>query len=98
MAKLNSGTRIYGNVTIDTFVTATGNITGGNITTVGLISATGNVTANNLSAGNIVVVGGFTITAVGTKLVFSYGGANILSLNSTGNVIASNNVTAFGTP
>jgi hypothetical protein len=28
MAKLNSGTRIYGNVTIDTFATATGNAQG----------------------------------------------------------------------
>jgi hypothetical protein len=79
-------------------VSATGNVTGGNLTTFGLISATGNVTANNLSAGNVVVVGGFTITAVGTKLVFRYGGANIFSLNSTGNVIASNNITGFGTP
>ena len=26
MAKLISGTRIYGNVTVDTFVTATGNV------------------------------------------------------------------------
>ena len=88
-----------GNVTVG--VGGTANIivasTGGaNVT--GNIGVTGNVTANNLSAGNIVVVGGFTITAVGTKLVFSYGGANIFSLNSTGNIIASNNVTAFGTP
>ena len=43
MAKLNSGTRIYGNVTIDTFATATGNVTGGNILTAGLISSTGNI-------------------------------------------------------
>jgi hypothetical protein len=40
MAKLNSGTRIYGNVTIDTFVTATGNITGGNIITTGVVKTT----------------------------------------------------------
>jgi hypothetical protein len=88
-----------GNVTVgvggtaNVIVASTG---GANVT--GNIGVTGNVTANNLSAGNIVVVGGFTITAVGTKLVFSYGGANIFSLNSTGNIIASNNVTAFGTP
>jgi hypothetical protein len=90
-----------GNVTVG--VAGTPNVvvfsnTANVISATGNIGTTGNITANNLSAGNIVVVGGFTITAVGTKLVFSYGGANILSLNSTGNLIASNNVTAFGTP
>lgn len=48
MAKLLSGTRVHGNLTIDTFVTATGNVTGGNITTTGLISSAGNVTGNFL--------------------------------------------------
>ena len=48
MAKLNSGTRIYGNVTVDTFVTATGNVTGGNITTAGAISTTGNAIVGNI--------------------------------------------------
>jgi hypothetical protein len=85
-------------VLVSGIVSASGNITGGNILTAGVISSTGNITGNNMTAGNIVVVGGFTITAVGTKLVFSYGGSNILSLSSTGNLIASNNITAAGTP
>jgi hypothetical protein len=51
MAKLNSGTRIYGNVTIDTFATVTGNVTGGNVLTAGIMSSTGNITGGNISIG-----------------------------------------------
>jgi len=106
----STGNAIHGNILTAGLMSSTGNAIHGNILTAGLmsstgniltagaISSTGNITGNNMTAGNIVVVGGFTITAVGTKLVFSYGGANILSLNSTGNLIAANNVTAFGTP
>jgi hypothetical protein len=56
MAKLNSGTRIYGNVTVDTFVTATGNVIGGNIITAGLISATGNIDSGNLRTAGVLLV------------------------------------------
>jgi hypothetical protein len=61
MAKLNSGTRIYGNVTVDTFITATGNVTGGNVRTVGQVSATGNVT------GNYFIGNGSQLTGVATS-------------------------------
>jgi hypothetical protein len=91
-----------GNVNTGANISVTGLVTAasvvGGIITGSSVSVTGNVAANNLSAGNVVVVGGFTIKADGTKLMFSYGGANIFSLSSTGNVIASNNITAFGTP
>jgi hypothetical protein len=68
MAKLESGTRIYGNVTIDTFVTATGNVTGGNILTAGLMSSTGNgIHGNILTAGLVSatanITGGNLLTA-----------------------------------
>lgn len=89
----STGNAIHGNILTAGLMSSTGNIL-----TAGAISSTGNITGNNMTAGNIVVVGGFTITAVGTKLVFSYGGSNILSLSSTGNLIASNNITAAGTP
>ena len=70
MAKLLSGTRIYGNVTVDTFVTATGNVTGGNVLTAGQVSATANVTGGNIltagimsstgnaTHGNVITAGG----------------------------------------
>ena len=54
MAKLKSGTQIFGNLLVDTFVTATGNVIGGNVTTAGLVSATGTITsAANVVGGNI---------------------------------------------
>ena len=54
MAKLLSGTRVYGNLTIDTFVTAAGNVTGGNILSAGLTSITGNITGGNLLTGGLI--------------------------------------------
>jgi len=72
MAKLNSGTRIYGNVTIDTFATATGNITGGNILTGGLISATGAVTAASVVGG---VITGSSLSVSGTVTGASHVGS-----------------------
>ena len=79
MAKLNSGTRIYGNVTVDTFVTATGNVTGGNILTAGLVSATGTITsATNITGGNLLTAG--LVSATGTITT-----AGNLSL--TGNIV-----------
>ena len=68
MAKLNSGTRIYGNVTIDTFVTATGNVIGGNIVTAGLATVTGNIQGGNLRTAGLVsatanITGGNILTA-----------------------------------
>jgi hypothetical protein len=83
MAKLNSGTRIYGNVTVDTFVTATGNVIAGNVLTAGLISATGNVT------GNYFIGNGSLLTGI------SGGGGGSSITNGTSNVVvaASGNVT-----
>ena len=91
MAKLESGTRIYGNVTVDTFVTAVGNITGGNILTTGLFSVTGNVTANNGMFTNIVNVASHTGAVV--SVTGNVTGGNILTaglFSVTGNVTANN--------
>ena len=88
MAKLNSGTRIYGNVTIDTFATATGNITGGNILTAGLVSATGNVTGGNVRTGGL-------ISATGAVTAASVVGGVITgtSVSVTGNITTSGQLT-----
>ena len=101
MAKLNSGTRIYGNVTIDTFVTATGNVIGGNIVTAGLATVTGNVTGGNLltagiltATGNVVsvanVIGG-NITTAG--LVTAAGNITGGNLRTVGQISATGNIT-----
>lgn len=83
-----------------TFDTTANTLTVVGTANIANINATGNLIANNMTSNNVVVIGGFTITADGAnaKLVFSYGGSNIFSLDSTGNATAANNITAFGTP
>lgn len=70
---------------------ATYAVTAGNAT-----NATTAVTATN--ATQIINAGSFNITVSGTKLYFSYNGTTVASLDSTGNFIALNNITAYGTP
>ena len=70
---------------------ATYAVTAGNAT-----NATTAVTATN--ATQIINSGSFNITVSGTKLLFSYNGTTIASLDSTGNFIAANNITGYGTP
>jgi len=57
----------------------------------------GNATSAN-SANNITNSGGWSITPNGNKLYFSFNGTNLASLDSSGNLIVANNVTAYGTP
>ena len=64
MAKLQSGTRIYGNLTVDTFVTATSNITGGNLLTGGLVSATSTITGTSHLGAVVSVTGAITGSSV----------------------------------
>lgn len=40
----------------------------------------------------------FTITESGGKLVIKYGATTIVSIDSSGNITTSTNVTAYGTP
>lgn len=50
-----------------------------------------------ISAGRIYNgVSGWGVVPTGTKLYFVYNGANVASLDSSGNFIASGNVTAHG--
>ena len=77
MAKLQSGTTVYGNLTVNTYITATGNITGGNVLTVGNVSATGNVT------GNYFVGNGSQLTGLAvTQLANGTSNVNIPTANS----------------
>jgi hypothetical protein len=92
MAKLNSGTRIYGNVTIDTFATATGNITGGNILTAGLVSATGAVTAASV-VGGVITGSSVSVTGAVTGASVVGGVMTGTSLSVTGNTTGGNLIT-----
>jgi hypothetical protein len=58
---------------------------------------TGNLTVPTLNATS-VVIGAFTIQETAGKLTFSVAGNPIASLDTSGNFIALNNVTGFGTP
>jgi hypothetical protein len=78
MAKLNSGTRIYGNVTVDTFITATGNITGGNLSGTSIVG-----TLTTAAQTNVTSVG----TLTGLTLSGNISGTGITltgSLRATG--------------
>ena len=100
MAKLLSGTRVYGNITIDTFATVTGNIQGGNLLTAGLVSATGNVTGGNilgngagltgiLAFGNITVTGGNSAVAnsISSTLTLTAGDGITITANAASDTI-----------
>jgi hypothetical protein len=70
--------------------------------------ASGNFTANNITAtrliggvslgANTLTTTGWTITQTGNNLTFSFSGTVRFSISSAGDVVAQNNVTAFGTP
>jgi len=67
-----------------------------------LVATNASGTAVNLSAGSLTTGASagtaFTVTQSGTKLNIAYGGTTIFSIDSTGNVIAKLNITAYGTP
>jgi hypothetical protein len=84
---------------------ASGNFGAGTITAnlTGLASnATFAVSAgsatNATNATQLINTGSFNITVSGTKLLFSYNGTTVASLDSTGNFVTLNNITAYGTP
>lgn len=68
------------------------NISGNAATATSATTATTATSAGSLSTTN------FTVTQSGTKLVISYNGTPVLSIDSTGNLVGLNNVTAYGTP
>lgn len=63
-----------------------------------------NANTNTLSTDNVAIGSGsvtttnWTIAESAGKLVFSYGGAAKFSLDSSGNLITTSNITAYGTP
>ena len=107
-------TGLLGNQTIGGNLTVTGTISGTTITASTQFTGPGTGltgTATSLSIGGnaatattatnatkILNSGGWSVTPSGTKLYFNYNGTNVASLDSSGNFIALNNVTAYGTP
>jgi hypothetical protein len=67
-----------------------------------LVATNASGTAVNLSAGSLTTGASagtaWTVTQSSTKLNFAYGGVTVFSIDSSGNIIAKANVTAYGTP
>jgi hypothetical protein len=67
-----------------------------------LVATNASGTAVNLSAGSLTTSAtastAFTVTQSGTKLNIAYNGVTVFSIDSSGNIIAKANVTAYGTP
>lgn len=76
--------------------------TAANVTAYGYQTAAQVTTAINAgtsaTANKIANAGGWSVTPTGTKLYFNYNGANVGSLDSSGNFIALGNVSAYGMP
>ena len=52
----------------------------------------------NLGTAGSLSTSHFYIQEVGGKLVIKYGSTTVISIDSTGNIITANNITAAGTP
>jgi len=91
---------VAGNVNVSTRIntvtlSASGNITAGNLISSGNVSFTGNITTN--TAVNFTTIG-FAFQQLNGNLYLTYNGANIIAFNNNGTIVASNNITAYGTP
>lgn len=100
---------VVGNVTGNLTGNVTGNINGvvtgtagsslvGNVTGNVTGNLTGNVTGNTSGSAGSLATTNWTITESGGSLVFSYSGTAKFSIDSSGNVIAASDITAYGTP
>ena len=93
MAKLNSGTRIYGNTAIDTFLTVSGAVastsnTTGTIIVTGGVGVSGNVYANGIYSNDMLFNSGYgsVATAYGCRAWVNFNGTGTVAINASGNV------------
>lgn len=90
---------VIGNVNVSSQVntvtlSSSGNVIAGNVRTAGQVSATGNISGNVLNFNTI----GFAFQQLNGNLYLTYNNANIISFLNNGQIIAANNITAYGTP
>ena len=81
-----------------TSVAITGGTIGNAIITLASVSNS-TITSSritNTTVDKVTMVGGWSVTPVGSTLYFSYGGTNLASLDSAGNFVTIGDVTAFG--
>jgi hypothetical protein len=77
-----------------TSVTGTGSTNG--LSLSGTVTSAGNITLGG--AVTTLTTNNFTIEEAGGKLIFRFGATVIASMDSSGNIVALANVTAFDTP
>jgi tryptophan synthase beta subunit len=63
-----------------------------------LVSVANTQIVGTVASANTVTTPSFTIQESGGKLVIKYGSSTIVSIDSTGNIVSANNITAGGTP
>jgi len=101
MAKLQSGTTVYGNATVNTYLTVgsyasvSGNVYAGNTVVTGSETVTGNIVGGNIQTlGQISATGNITVNASGYFIgngslltgVQSSNGGNLVVLQRTGSL------------
>ncbi len=88
---------IVSDVTGDVTGNVTGNLTG-NVTGDVTGNLTGDVTGNVSGTATALDTASFTVIETAGVLQIKYGATVVLSINSTGELISANNITAYGTP
>jgi len=63
-----------------------------------LLSVANTQITGTVASANTVTSPHFTIQESGGKLVIQYNGSTVISIDSSGNIISANNITAGGTP
>lgn len=70
-----------------------------NVTTSGTMTSTGDITTSGeLNAPTVDLGNGVKITRSGSSIVFSLNGSTVFSVSTSGNLVVSGDMTAFGSP
>jgi len=93
-----ANTQISGLITSAQIATVANTQISGNIVSSQITNVSNTQIVGTVAAANTVTTPSFSISESGGKLVIKYGSTTIMSIDSTGNIISANNVTAAGTP
>ena len=91
---------VTGNLSVGGTTTVAGSTTlNGTLTVAGATTFTTPLVSTSVNSSKAIAnSGGWNVTPSGTKLYFNYNGTNVGSIDSSGNLIVTGNVTGAGTP